>query len=785
MSRLVVALDTATDVIALGIAYRDGDETDVRRSLALESPRRANSALLPLLNSELAALGFSASDIDEVVVGRGPGSFTGVRIGVATAKGIAHGLDAPLLGVGTLDAVAWGVRTHLKPAPGELIAVVGDAMRGEVYPALFRVTPVGIERLAEDTVAKPDAVAADWAAALDEPLLVAGNGLRKYAEHFESALGQRYRPVEPHLWFPDGAGLLAAYLDARARGTAGDGDPATVLPIYTRLSDAEETERHRSGTVVPSASHGLPASGVAGAQTPAGVDARLRGMTVADLDAVLELERISFSHAWTIGMFRAELEAPGRAWFVACDADTVVGYGGIALLGDEAHVMNLAVAPDRRNQGIGRRLLARLKSEAIDLGATAITLEVRETNAAATSLYESEGLAVVGARQRYYADTGEDALIMWAPTRRVTRAAAAERARNPRHSRDAADTLTLALESSCDETAAAVMRGGSELLADVVASQIDFHARFGGVVPEIASRKHTEAVVGVVDEALAEAGSRLGWEGPLPFSELDAIAVTYGPGLVGALVVGLAYAKGLSFATGVPLVGVNHLEGHIFANVFADPDVGPPLVALVVSGGHTSLVHMPEWGVYHTLGETLDDATGEAFDKVAKVLGLGYPGGPVLSRLAETGDPAAIDFPRAMLRSGDYSFSLSGLKTAVINHIRHEREAGREIDVPDLAASFQAAVIDVQVAKSLTAVTETRATSFCLAGGVAANPALREALRAAIEPLGVHVSVPPLQLCTDNAAMIAAAAHYRFGRGECLGLDSEADPALRLDEPSV
>ena len=215
--------------------------------------------------------------------------------------------------------------------------------------------------------------------------------------------------------------------------------------------------------------------------------------------------------------------------------------------------------------------------------------------------------------------------------------------------------------------------------------------------------------------------------------------MTQGPGLVGALVTGLAFAKGLSFATRLPLVGVNHLEGHIFANVLADPEVGPPLVALVVSGGHTSLVHMPRWGEYHTLGETLDDAAGEAFDKVAKVLGLGYPGGPVLSRLAEEGDPTAIDFPRAMLHSGDYRFSLSGLKTAVINYIRHERDAGREICVPDLAASFQAAVVDVQVAKAVRAVKETGATSFCLAGGVAANPSLREALREAIEPLGVRV----------------------------------------------
>jgi N6-L-threonylcarbamoyladenine synthase/protein kinase Bud32 len=407
---------------------------------------------------------------------------------------------------------------------------------------------------------------------------------------------------------------------------------------------------------------------------------------------------------------------------------------------------------------------------AAELGARRVTLEVRSENAAAIALYESVGLGAVGTRPGYYG-YGQDAVIMWGDLPGV----------EPTVIAVGPDELILAIESSCDETAAAVMRGGRELLANVVASQIDFHARFGGVVPEIASRKHTEAIVGVIDEAMERAGVTLGLEGPLHFAELDAIAVTHAPGLIGALVVGVAYAKGLAMATGKPLIGVNHLEGHIFANVFADPEVKPPLVALLVSGGHTSLVHMPEWGVYRTMGETLDDAAGEAFDKVAKVLGLGYPGGPILSKLAEQGDPAAINFPRAMMKSGDYAFSLSGLKTAVLTYIRHEEAAGREVDVPNLAASFQQAVIDVQVSKAVRAVQETGAVAFCLGGGVAANRALREALSAAIEPLGVHVSVPPLELCTDNAAMIAAAAHYRYLRGERLGLDAEPSASMRLD----
>jgi N6-L-threonylcarbamoyladenine synthase len=501
--------------------------------------------------------------------------------------------------------------------------------------------------------------------------------------------------------------------------------------------------------------------------------AHVRPMLADDVTAVAALEARSFRDPWTAAAFADELAAPRRAYFVAEREGVVVGYAGVMLVDDDAHLMNVAVDPDHRGHGLGRRLVARALSAAAEMGATRATLEVRPSNAAAIALYESFGLQAVGQRPGYYADTGEAAVIMWGDLSEVARRSA--------DATEPALDLILAIESSCDETAAAVMRGGRELVANVVASQIDFHARFGGVVPEIASRKHTEAIVGVIDEALAQAGEALGFEGPLPFSALDAIAVTYGPGLVGALVVGLAYAKGLSMATGLPLVGVNHLEGHIFANVFADPQVKPPLVALVVSGGHTSLVHVPEWGVYRTMGETLDDAAGEAFDKVAKVLGLGYPGGPILSKFAETGDPAAIDFPRAMMRSDNFSFSLSGLKTAVINHIRHEREAGREIDIPDLAASFQQAVIDVQVSKALRAVEETGATTFCLAGGVAANPALRSALTEAMEQLGVHVSVPPFDLCTDNAAMIAAAAHYRYLRGERLGLDAEPIASLRLD----
>jgi N6-L-threonylcarbamoyladenine synthase len=325
----------------------------------------------------------------------------------------------------------------------------------------------------------------------------------------------------------------------------------------------------------------------------------------------------------------------------------------------------------------------------------------------------------------------------------------------------------------------AVIDGRGKVLSNVVATQIDFHARFGGVVPEIASRKHTEAIVGVFEEALAQAGAKLGTHTLMP-SDLAAVGVTAGPGLVGALVVGVAFAKGLCGAADLPLIAVNHLEGHLLANLFETPDLQPPFVASLVSGGNTMLVHVRDWGDYVLLGATIDDAVGEAFDKVAKALGLGYPGGPVISKLSAKGNPRAIQFPRAMMHSGDYRFSLSGLKTAVITYIQGENKAGRAINLPDLAASFEAAVIDVQVSKAVHAVEETGVEDFCVGGGVAANPKLREAYRMAFERMGVRVTVPPFSVCGDNGAMIAVAALRSYYAGLCADLSLDAAPNAKL-----
>jgi N6-L-threonylcarbamoyladenine synthase len=332
--------------------------------------------------------------------------------------------------------------------------------------------------------------------------------------------------------------------------------------------------------------------------------------------------------------------------------------------------------------------------------------------------------------------------------------------------------VILGIETSCDETAAAVVTDDGRVLSSVVSSQADLHARFGGVVPEVASRRHLELVAPVVRTSLTEAQTSL--------DDVDRVAVTQGPGLVGALLVGIAAAKAVSLASGAPLIGVNHLEGHVYANFLEHGPPDPPYVCLIVSGGHTMLVHMPEEHRYRVLGQTVDDAAGEAFDKIARFLGLGFPGGPALDERARSGDPTAIAFPRAMADSGDYDFSLSGLKTAVLRYVKAERTAGRDVDIANLAASFQEAIVDVQVSKTMRAAEETGVRRVLLGGGVVANTRLRERIEAAGTDRGVEVRFPSLALCTDNGAMIARAGASRLARGERTSLGVGADAALEL-----
>ena len=336
------------------------------------------------------------------------------------------------------------------------------------------------------------------------------------------------------------------------------------------------------------------------------------------------------------------------------------------------------------------------------------------------------------------------------------------------------DVLILAIESSCDETAAAVVKNGREVLSNIISSQIELHKLYGGVVPEIASRKHIEKINQVIEEALKEAGVTLG--------DVDAIGVTYGPGLVGALLVGVAEAKAISYAAKKPLVGVHHIEGHISANFIEHKDLKPPFPCLIVSGGHTHLVLVEDYGKYRILGRTRDDAAGEAFDKVARAIGLGYPGGPKIDKLSKEGNPDAIAFPKAHVADAPYDFSFSGLKSAVLNYLNGCKMRGEEYVQADVAASFQKAVVDVLVEHSMMAVKEYGYDKLALAGGVASNSGLRSAMKEACEKNGITLYYPSPILCTDNAAMIGAAAYYEYQKGTRSGLDLNAVPNLKLGE---
>ena len=785
---VTVAIDTSTDMLACAVAWSDAVTGERHVAAADHMCRRhANVELITTVNGALEQAGFTMADVEQIVVGHGPGSFTGVRIGISTAKGMALGANIPLLGASTLDACAW--RAWAAGTRG-LVGVVGDAMRGEVYPALYTVDDAGAHRMFErERVVKAAAAFDTWREMPDwTHVQLTGDGLVRYSKLL--AEDERARCLDRDLWWPTGESLLMA-------GATGNGDPASMLPIYTRLSDAEENERKRLGL------HQSEHSELTGvADELAGRHLQTRPMGAADAEGAAELEQRCFAgahhEAWSANMFLSEVgedvSAP-RSWWVAHDNGKLLGFAGGMVVDNDIQILDVAVDPDQRRRGIARKLLAHVSYDAQMLGATTASLEVETENAAAIALYRALGFEQIGCRRDYYG-AGNDALVMQAslplvlpmdaespePTaaaRRTWPRKVPKRTSEQRKQLEDAE-LVLAIESSCDETAVAIIDKAGKMLASQVSTQIDFHARFGGVVPEIASRKHVEVIVDVVDAALEQAAEALDLADPLSPAELTAVGVTRGPGLVGALVVGVAFAKGFAYAANKPLICVNHLEGHLFANLLAQPDLKPPFIFTLVSGGHTMLVHVKAWGDYEVLGETLDDAVGEAFDKVAKALGLGYPGGPIISKLAETGNPQAIEFPRALNRKGDYRFSLSGLKTAVTLYIEHETEAGRTIHLPDLAASFEAAVFDVQYKKAKNALHATGCKEYCIGGGVSANPHLREMMIRKLSRQGIRVTVPPLNACTDNAAMIAEVARYKFQRGEVADWTCDADPNMTL-----
>lgn len=494
-----------------------------------------------------------------------------------------------------------------------------------------------------------------------------------------------------------------------------------------------------------------------------------RALQPADLPAVVAIERASFMTPWTPEMLAAELGMRfGWSAVATAEGGEIAGF----LIGrrypDMWHVMDLAVAVAHRRQGVARVLLREFVAAADAAGQT-VLLEVREGNTAAVALYESEGFVALSVRKRYYADTGENGLVMVRETGRGAR-----RGKKP----GSPAGLLLAIESSCDDTAAAVLGTGGEVLSSVSHSQDAIHERYGGVVPEVASRAHVERLSAVVSEALREAGCGV--------PDLGGVAVTVGPGLIGALLVGLQTAKAIAWSRRLPLHPVNHLHGHLAAAWLSDRNAPFPMVSLLASGGHTLLVRVDGPAEFRLLGQTLDDAAGEAFDKGARLLGLGYPGGRELDQLAERGDANRYSFPVGLRGSRRPDFSFSGVKTSLYYLLRGMDAAERAACTADVAASYREAIVSALVPKTLDAALREEAKTVAVTGGVAANSLLRQRLVEEGERAGLHVVVPALAYCTDNAAMIgmAALAGPRLEYPRYLDVDAAASLPLGMWMPA-
>jgi N6-L-threonylcarbamoyladenine synthase len=462
----------------------------------------------------------------------------------------------------------------------------------------------------------------------------------------------------------------------------------------------------------------------------------IREATEKDLAGIMALEQECFSNdAWSEDVMHSELIASHTFYVVVLEDKKIVGYAGLSKLpgSNQADIQTIATSPSVRGKGYGRALMNALTAKAKELSAKEIFLEVRADNTTAQKLYEMFGFTRIGIRKNYYQPDNVDAFVM-------------------KTSINTKEPIVLGIESSCDETGIGIVRG-NQLLANVISSSMEQHAIFGGVVPEVAARAHLEALTPVLDEALNKANIAL--------DDIDAIAVTNGPGLAGALMVGISAAKALSVATGKPIYAVNHLVGHVAADILANGEVATPTIALLVSGGHTSLLLVRDLlNDVQLLGETIDDAAGEAFDKVARVLGLPYPGGPQIDRVAKDGNPSAIRFPRGLSLPKDmaehrYDFSFSGLKTAVARHVEVLEDKGEEVNLADVAASFREAVVDVLVSKAINACKEHKVPRLLLGGGVTANARLREVASKRCLEEGIELRIPPFDLCTDNGAMIA------------------------------
>lgn len=759
--KYILAFDTANESIAIGIGEIIENDIKLVGSYEGKAHRASNTSLLPEIEKLTNKKSINKNELAYIISGRGPGSFTGVRISLATAKGISTALSIPLVGINTLDAVAWrtwkdGIRGH--------IYVVADAMRNEIYPALYESTENGIKRLSPNKVLKANVCAEEaieFSRKVDN-LTITGDALIKYFDLFETL-----NIANQELWVPNGWSLLqASKFEDKSK-------PGEVLPVYTRLSDAEESERESNFKA--SATDKNLITGVQNLHKQ-NSNFLFEPLSFEYIKQVEKLEKqLMGSDFWNSNKIESDLSLKNRSWWIAKFDNKIIGYCGAMQSDNKMELLKIAVDEEYQNKGLAKKLISLVANDMRNLGAQSVILEVRATNTKAINFYKSLNIQIISTREKYYSDK-EDALIMEGPLPIINEDVAGmnlnTNANVIKNSSDLKKPVIFSVESSCDETACAITFD-EDIVSDVVASQVDFHKRFGGVVPEIASRKHIEAICGVADTCIEKAG--ISWK------DLDAVSATYAPGLVGALVVGMAFAKGISFALDIPFIGVNHLEGHIYANKLAENNFEMPAIASIISGGNTMLVHIKNWGDYVTLGTTIDDAVGEAFDKLSKYLGLGYPGGPIISKLAKNGDPKSINFPRALINSKDYNFSLSGLKTAVINYIEEHKDE-KNFNLENLCASFEQAVIDVQVFKARSAIKEKSAKSFLFGGGVAANPELREAYQQMCDEEKIKMVMAPLSACGDNAAMVGLVAADRYKNQNFFELNSDVSAHASLDE---
>ncbi len=762
--KLALVFDTSNEKVIIGVSKINpgSGEVSLIEQISVDSKRESNQKLLPLIDECFKRNCLNVSDIEIVGVGRGPGSFTGVRIALASAKGICSALNVPLLGMSTLDAIAENAR--LKGYCGELL-VVADAMRGEVYPVLYEIKKDEIIRKNADCVVKPkDYLETNT---LSKSVLVAGDGLVKFSGEFKD----KFELADESYWYPTGESLLSLLKQNLDMA----GDPGRVLPIYTRLSDAEENEISK---IRNNQSKNL----VSGVQGDSSESVLVFPCEVKDCKEIEALEAQNFERdAWSCSNLEDDIKSPSRIWLKAIKDKKILGYAGFSYSGDSADLLKICVDENFRRNGIAKALLKFGFETLRNLGVDDVILEVRTSNLDAISFYEKAGFDKVCVRKNFYGD--EDAVSFKRDISEFSNASKFEIEPKDADFSGASRPLIFAIESSCDETAGAIVDGKDRVLSSVVSSSAKFHARFGGVVPEIASRKHIEVISQVAFETLSQVGLS-------SFDAIDAIAVTSNPGLVGSLVVGVAFAKGVCWAAKKPLIFVDHLIGHLFANKLSKTEIKFPAVASLISGGNTLLVLVKNWGEYEVLGGTIDDAVGEAYDKIARSLGLPYPGGPEISSLSANGDPNAISLPRPLLHSHDLKMSLSGLKTAVILEIEKLKEinenAGRGSvlttkDMRDICASFEKSICDVQVTKAKDACIKVHANTFCFGGGVAANSLLRDGYKKMCEELKIEFVVAPKEVCGDNAAMIGLAAQFEFKNANFKDLTSDVSSSSKLN----